>query len=439
MVKFFKDYRYLKRNQYRLSLEALTTLQLKLLKDMYQLAINKSPYYQTLYQGKPFNNLDDFYALPVIDKQIMMDNFDQLNTVGLNKQALLTYAIEKERAKDYLGYYQDQYVIGLSSGTSGNKGLYITQKALTKRLPAVFMARGGLSIKDLPLRMLFCLRVFSQGFNDINAPLIKLNYASTMMEPQELIALINQKKINVLMAPPSFLRTLLPFANQIKVKLKKVVTYAEVLSTIDKAQFTQAFNAPVIEIYQASEGQIASCCKEGKLHINEDLVFVEIYDQNHQLVTQPGVVGYEMIVTNLVNDAQPLIRYRMNDMIVLDEPCKCGSSFRTIKQIIGRNDDLLYFYDQTGKRRVVFPDLFVRWIITESDLIREFQVIQTEVGKATIILDLLGEYSVESLDQRLKMELTELGLHGEFTYQVQKITLPETLNKYKRFISDIKK
>lgn len=437
MISFIKDFRYLKKNQYRLDKRKLENLQLNLLKQMYDFAISNSPFYRKLYEGKQFRDLNDFYQLPIIDKQIMMDNFSELNTVCLDKETLMEYAIAKERNKDYLGYYNGKYVIGLSSGTSGNKGLYITPKSLTKRLPAVFLARGGVSIGDLPLRILFCLRVFSQGFNNINAPLLKLHYSSTMTDPKETIDLINRKKINVLMAPPSFLRTILPLSDQIKVLLKKVITYAEVLSETDKEQFQKAFKAPVLEIYQASEGQIASCCKEGKLHINEDLVFVELYDQNHKRITEPGVVGYEMIVTNLVNTAQPLIRYRMNDMIVLDEPCKCGSSFRTIQKILGRSDDMLYFWDKKGKKRIVFPDLFARWIITESDDIREFQVIQEKVGEATVILDLLKEIDLIKLNQRLVRELNELGLHGRFDFVVQPIFLPENLNKYKRFINKI--
>ena len=117
-----------------------------------------------------------------------------------------------------------------------------------------------------------------------------------------------------------------------------------------KRNLSCIFKTKVIEIYQASEGQIASACKAGHLHINEDLVFVELYDENNQLITEPNVVGHKMILTNLVNDAQPLIRYEMNDMIVLDEPCSCGSHFRRIKRIIGRCDDNLYFYDQQHQK-----------------------------------------------------------------------------------------
>lgn len=196
----------------------------------------------------------------------MMENFNDLNTCGLDLKKVTEYAIEKEIAKDYTGYYLDEYVIGMSSGTSGNKGIYITPRSMTKRLP---------------FRILFLLRVFSQGFADINAPMINLTYRSTMTNPEELIEIINREKINIIMAPPSMLRILMGLKDKIKVKLKLIVSYAEVLEMEDKEKISKIFDVDIHEIYQASEGQMASTCKHGNLHINEDLVFVELYD-NHQ-------------------------------------------------------------------------------------------------------------------------------------------------------------
>jgi putative adenylate-forming enzyme len=434
-----KDYLYLTKNRKKLSKSQIEALQLKSLQTMVNYAKAHSSFYRDLYENKPFETLADFYQLPTINKQIMMDNFSSLNTCGLNKEAVMAYAVEKELNKDYLGYYQDEYVVGLSSGTSGNKGLYITPKSMTKRLPGVFLSRGGISLKDLPLRILFCLRVFSQGFDDINAPFLKLKYISTMTDVDVVIEQINRNKINLLMAPPSFIRQLLPKQIEIKVKLKKIITYAEVLSPTDKAVFETAFKTKIIEIYQASEGQIASACSEGHLHINEDLVFIELYDKDGQRIEQPNVVGHKMMLTNLINFAQPLIRYEMNDMIVLDEPCPCGSHFRRIEKILGRSDDNIYFYDENNQPKIVFSDLFSRWIITTSDLIREFQVVQENISTLDITLDLIGEMDVNLLKARIDKELQALGLHGSYTFRIAPLELPKHANKFKRFISHLKK
>lgn len=433
------DYLYLTKNRKKRNPKQIQKLQFKELQAIYHYAIEYSPFYKTLYEGYKFETMADFYKLPTINKTIMMEHFTTLNTEGLIKEDVMNYAIEKELNKDYLGYYKNEYVIGLSSGTSGNKGLYVTPKSLTKRLPGVFLARGGIALKDLPLRILFCLRVFSQGFNDINAPFLKLKYVSTMEKIDVVIETLHNQKTNLLMAPPSFIRQLLPYRDQIQVKLKKIITYAEVLSQTEKAQFEAVFDTKVVEIYQASEGQMASACELGYLHINEDLVNIELYDEQGIKIESPHVVGHKMIITNLVNYAQPLIRYEMNDMIVLNDPCPCGSHFRRIEKVLGRSDDNIYFYDGLGKPHIVFSDLFSRWIITTSDAIREFQVIQNEISKLEITLDLMGEFDVEQLRIRIDQELQALGLSGTIEFHIGPLELPKQANKFKRFISHFKK
>lgn len=428
------DYMQLNRHR-RYSKDQLRNYQLKQLKKLYHHATANSPFYRKLYGGRSFETLEDFYKLPLINKQLMMDNFTDLNTCGIVKEAVSEYALRRERDQDHLHYYQDQYVIGLSSGTSGNKGIYITDRSLTERLPFVFLARSGIPLRLLPFRILFMLRVFSQGFDDINSRFISLSYLSTMTPVDAVIEQINTLKINVLMAPPSMINRLLPGINEITSDIRLVVTYAEVLSLEEKEKFKRTFQAEVIEIYQASEGQMASACKYGHLHVNEDLVFVELYDERNQLIKEPDVVGHRMVITNLVNHAQPLIRYEMNDMIVLDTPCRCGSNFRRIKKVLGRHDDLLYFY-RDGQEQYVFPDLFVRWIIVTSDKIREFKVIQYRINAITVKLDLIDSDSTieEALTEKLTRELSHFGiLEPEISIEMERIELPKERNKFKRF------
>jgi putative adenylate-forming enzyme len=438
MIRAIHDYIVLKHRQKNYTQKQIERFQFKHIKKMINYAKKHSPFYEHQFKDIEIHSMEDFRKLSIINKQIMMENFSILNTEHIVLADAMSYALEKEENKDYLGYYQNRFVLGLSSGTSGNKGLYITPKEMTKRLPAVFLARGGVSIKDLPLRILFCLRVFSQGFNDINAPFIKLKYTSTMTPPEEVIKMLNEYRINVWMAPPSMVRLILPYQKQLKIKLKKLITYAEVLTNEDKKRFEEAFQTQVLEIYQASEGQIASPCKLGHLHINEDLVHIDLYDENNQLIDEPHVVGHKMVLTNLINKAQPLIRYQMNDMIVLDEKCACGSNFRTIKNILGRSDDLLYFYNENHEVQYVFPDLFSRWIITTSDDIREFQVFQELIGHLIIKIDAPKEFNIAKLTKIIYGKLASYHLSANLVISIEKLELPKDKNKFKRFISSVK-
>jgi putative adenylate-forming enzyme len=443
-----KDYLFLNRNLYKLNEAEVKAMQEKLLFEAVNHALEHSSFYRRS-SVMSVTSMEDFYRLPVINKKIAMENFNDINTCGLDFDEVKEFAVQKELAKDYTGYFKDEFVIGLSSGTSGNKGIYVTPKSLTQRLPFVFLARGGIPLNLLPFNILFLLRVFSQGFADIKAPLINLTYKSTMTDPNELVTLINREKINIIMAPPSMLRILMMHADEIKAKIKLIISYAEVLEEEDKIKIAKAFGTRVHEIYQASEGQIGSACRCGNLHINEDLVFVELYDKNDKPVVTPGVVARRMILTNLVNRAQPLIRYEMNDVIVLGEKCPCGSSFRVISRVIGRNDDLLVFRNSQGREVNVFPDLFARWIITGYDRIREFKVTQHSNGNLLIVIDIPSacsglnldsttglseaDQTAQALADTISERLREFDIDSRPAVTVGAIPLPSNKSKFKRF------
>jgi putative adenylate-forming enzyme len=302
-------------------------------------------------------------------------------------------------------------------------------------LPFVFLARSGLSLKYLPFKIMFCLRVFSQGFADINSPLISLNYVSTMTPIDQVIRELNRKKINILMAPPSFVRLLIPHREEINHLFSCIVCYAEVLTKEEKEKFKTLFQCNVIEIYQASEGQIASACKAGNLHINEDLVFVELVDEKGKVVDQSGIPG-QLVVTNLVNTIQPIFRYRMNDWVVLKDSCSCGSSYRVLDHIIGRQDDVLMFKTKDHLQHV-FPDLISRWIITYSNDIREFKVIQSDVNEMELMIDCINgvptEDFIKGLHDRLIKEFNAFEVHPNLKIVVTEIRIPSDNSKYKRF------
>ena len=419
--------------------------QQKQLKKLVAFTVRKSPFYRDLYQSKSFDSMEGFRRLPLINKQVMMDHLSQLNTIGADKEELIRFALEAEGSRK-IGYYRNEYVVGMSSGTSGSMGIYLTSKKLTRKLPFVFLARSGIPLSLLPYNILFFLRVHSQAFEDINSPFIKLKYMSTMTEIPQAIDEINRRRINILMAPPSFLRLVLPQAHEIKKKPEIILTYAEVLTPEEKQIFKDKFGCPVIEIYQASEGQIASTCHYGNLHINEDLVYIELYDEQGREVTDSEQIPTKMIVTNLVNRVHPLIRYEMNDLVRLGEKCPCGSNFRVIRQIIGRSDDILYFSgdregDGKGEGEIIhiFPDVFARWVITQNPNIREFRVVNNKINQVTVTIDLFREEPEAGADLKARL-LEELSWYRVPAPEIEvvnaPISLPTDKNKYKRFLRE---
>jgi len=380
----------------------LRAYQRRVLGQLLRFAMARSPFYRQLYAGL---DLNDFESLPQINKAVMMNQFDRLNTAGLRLDDVMSFALEAEREKRYSGYFQDRYVVGLSSGTSGARGIYLTDRVISERLPFAFLARSGMPWRLLPFRIAFFLRMFNQGFADINGPLISLRYMPTMLPVAEAIERINALKANILMAPPSMLRLLARERKRIASPIGIVVSYAEVLEEHERAMLERIFGVRIVEIYQASEGLIACPCREGQLHINEDLVYVELLDESNRELTALDIPCRRMIVTNLYNRVQPLIRYELNDLVTLGAPCPCGSGFRVIAKVIGRDDDVLYFRRADGALGHVFPDVLSRWIITATDRIDEYMLEQPNPERLIVHLELHAEASAADATHRVGVAL----------------------------------
>ena len=169
---------------------------------------------------------------------------------------------------------------------------------------------------------------------------------------------------------------------------KRQVSYGEVLELEVKEEIESDFKCQVIEVYKSSESFIGLPCKNGKLHINEDTTLVEILDKDMQPV-EPGKPG-TVVVTDFIKYAAPIIRYQLNDLLTVDpEPCACGSNFRVIKQIHGRADDVII-----GRRKdnegfqFILPDFIRRSIVSSTEFVEEYSVIQTSPVNITIRLQL---------------------------------------------------
>jgi phenylacetate-CoA ligase len=120
-------------------------------------------------------------------------------------------------------------------------------------------------------------------------------------------------------------------------------------------------------------GHIASSCPKGNIHLHEENRIVEIINNGN--TAAPGESG-KIVVTTLKPYAMPLIRYNTDDIgIVSSEPCPCGRGLTVLKEIEGREGDLLYL----SNGRVISPNYCCRLMMSEEfvDAVKQFQVIQT--------------------------------------------------------------
>ena len=88
-----------------------------------------------------------------------------------------------------------------------------------------------------------------------------------------------------------------------------------------------------------------------------------------------GQPGSRLLVTNLYNLVQPLLRLEVTDLVTLDpDPCPCGRPLVRAAAIHGRSDDLLSLPARAGGRVAVHPLQFA--LLTRDPQLREFQVVQ---------------------------------------------------------------
>jgi putative adenylate-forming enzyme len=148
---------------------------------------------------------------------------------------------------------------------------------------------------------------------------------------------------------------------------------------MDEKRLESGFQQKIFQIYQCTEGFLGFTCSHGTLHLNEDLlIFEKEYIDD---------VRFIPIITDLFRKTQPIIRYRLDDILVEKKtPCPCGCIFQALERIEGRCDDLLYVALPHGGTKPLFPDFVNRKIIAVSESIEEYEVVQTKLDRWEIYL-----------------------------------------------------
>jgi len=376
--------------------EDIKKYQQKKISNIVKFAFNHSPFYRSHYKNI---NLSDFASLPPVNKQLMMDNFSDFNTLGLPKDELIKFALECENKRDFSTRFRS-LAIGMSSGTSGNKGIIITTPREEHYLKAMYISR--LVLPKQKLNCAFILRVSSPVFN-FSLFGNKLTYINQLQTIDQIISQIGKIQPNVISAPPSMLKILAEEKDQGRFNVNPVLiySYAEVLYPDVRGYIEGVFKCPIHQIYQGSEGCYALTCRKGNLHINEDIVFLELLNQDNS-PTPPGNPCFRLLVTDLHKHSQPVIRYELNDILTISpNKCSCGSNFGVIESIQGRADQMFWgLRNKTHQKQFIFPDYIARKIISMSEDILDFQVIQNDYFNVQVIVKLkLKTHAENIIDQ----------------------------------------
>jgi phenylacetate-CoA ligase len=189
-------------------------------------------------------------------------------------------------------------------------------------------------------------------------------------------------------------------------------------------------------------GVAFECPFQNGLHIWEDQFFVEIIDPE-TLKTLPDGMEGELVLTTLVREGMPILRYRTKDLTrVIPGICECGRTHRRIERIKGRTDDMLIlkgvniFPIQIEKKLMEIPGVGTDFqIILEREGYNDQMTVMVEVHKDFFVGDLK---QLEGLRRRIMDELKSDILITPKISLVEPGTLPKTEGKAVRVIDNRK-
>lgn len=212
-------------------------------------------------------------------------------------------------------------------------------------------------------------------------------------------------------------------------QLKGISTSSENFSLKQRITMEKAFNCNVYDQYGSGESVIfAAECEHKNKHISPEYGYVEVLDENGELRREGEG---ELIVTSLINNVMPLIRYRIGDLgKVSYKSCKCGRNTAILEELYGKVGSVIV---AEGKR-VSTAAISIAFEYLKN--VKKCQIIQNEPGKAIINLVTTPDFNKEEEDFMLWELKKMLSDKMEFTVNKVDNILPGENGKYQMVIQN---
>ena len=388
----------------------------------------RSPFYRDLYSSLPAG-IHELQELPPVLKTELMESFDEWVTdPKVTRNGVEAFV----RDTDIVGsYYLDEYALWTTSGTTGEPGIFVHDGAALDVYAALGLLRGlnaWVTTGNLwaflrqGVRAAIVIAAGGHWASDAAKEIIRgihpwlserIQTYSVLTPMPEMVNLLNDYQPTILFGYPTALALMArqQMIGELKISPLLVATAAEWLTPGARHQIADAFDCTVRETYAASEFMgIAYTCDHGRLHVNSDWVIMEPVDEAYQPVP-PGHASQTVLLTNLANRVQPIIRYDLSDSITVDpDPCPCGNPLPVI-QVEGRRDDVLYLQGPNGESVPILP-MALATVVEEVPGVTRYQIIQTAPAELSLRIEAPPENLQvgEIVTHRLRDYLETLGL-----------------------------
>lgn len=348
-----------------------------------------SPFYRQLYAHLPPDPA--LQALPRTTKAALMRRFDDWATDRRITHAAVTRFLSDPARVGQP--FLERYGVWKSSGTSGREGIFVQDPESM----AVYDALVAAQLEEAPWDAGAATRAFACGGRAALIVATGDHFASIaswervkracpslearcfgVLEPlHRLVDQLNDWQPAFIAGYPSVLQMLAQeqLAGHLDIRPALAWCGGETLEPAARHAIEAAFACGLMNEYGASEClSIAHECREGWQHLHAEWVVLEPVDREG-LPASPGELSHTVLLTNLANWTQPVIRYDLGDRIVSAEgPCPCGSELPAFK-VAGRADDTLALRAHGGGVVHLAP-LAVTTVIEEAAGNHAFQVLQ---------------------------------------------------------------
>ncbi|HEX8732026.1 MAG TPA: phenylacetate--CoA ligase family protein [Ktedonobacterales bacterium] len=404
--------------------EGLAARQRERLRALIAFARARSPYYRALYRDLPAE-IEDLRALPVVTKPDLMARFDEWVTdPRVTRAGVEAFAANASLVgRRYLG----RYVVWTTSGTTGKPGVFVQNPLAIAVYGALIIFRGydwmppALIWRTLWRGRMgtlvatgghFAVAEWMERLRRQVAPLPavqrRVRVFSVLLPLEELTRQLNDFQPTLLIGYPSVLRLLADEqrARRLHIAPDYIGLGGEEVEPGARERIAEAFPCVLRDNYGASEFLVlAYGCAHGWLHVNSDWVILEPVDAAYQ-PTPPGQTSQTVLLTNLANHVQPLIRYDLGDSVTLRaDRCPCGSPLPAVR-VSGRQGDTLRLLSPSGAT-VALPPLAIGAVVEETEGVRRAQIIQTSDDTLTVRLEVAAGAEPAAVWERLERRLRD--------------------------------
>ena len=375
----------------------IEALQLERLRRMVDYCYNNVPFYQErlskagITSGDKIKVLSDIQYIPFTTKDDIRDNYP--------------FGLMAVPMKDIVR-------IHASSGTTGKPTVGVYTKADIDRW-SDFVARivtaAGVTAEDI-IQISFGYGLFTGalglhfGLEKVGATGIPASSGNS----EKQLMMLRDFGVTGLVATPSYALYLgelvreSGYPKEAYGKLRHGILGSEGCTEEMRQRIEENLGINVTDNYGMTEltgpGVSGECEYRCGLHFAEDAFLPEIIDQDTLEHKAPGEAG-ELVVTTLMREGMPVLRYRTKDITRLNyEPCRCGRTHVRMDKVMGRTDDMLII-----KGVNVFPSQIESVLVATEKVGPHYQLV---VRKKNYMDNL--EVKVELIDASLLESFGEL-------------------------------